>query len=292
MRSLIILHFFLCSFLAFGATTDGYPGQEQVDKELQVLSARFPQLMKLESIGKSVQGREIWVVRLHDKTSELPVERVALIAGIHGDEIVGRELLMRLLPDLLEGQKKDRRIKELFLKREIILVPCLNPDGCENKTRTNAQGFDLNRAFPDFTIDGPENSPDGRPPEVVAWMKFQKENPIAFSLSYHGGEIPTVNYPWDNSPEKFPLQNLARTMALEYAGLNPSMRGNRQFPGGAAHGNSWYAILGGMQDWSLFFHKNLQLTVEVSLLEWPPYETMPEFYRQNQAGMLNFLLTQ
>ena len=253
---------FLVSGLAtlMGAThdDDGYATQEQVEGELKSLSTRFPRLMKLESIGQSVEGREIWVVRLHDNTSTLPYERVAMIAGIHGDEIVGRELLRRLLPDLLEGQKKDSQIKKLLLNREIILVPCLNPDGCQNKTRTNAQGVDLNRAFPDFTLDGNNNSSDGRPREVVAWMKFQKENPIAFSLSYHGGEIPTVNYPWDNSPAKFPQQNLARTMALEYAGLNPTMRANKQFPGGAAHGNSWYAILGGMQDWSLFFHNNLQ----------------------------------
>ena len=40
--------------------------------------------------------------------------------------------------------------------------------------------------FPDFTLDGNNNSSDGRPREVAAWMKFQKENPIAFSLSYHG----------------------------------------------------------------------------------------------------------
>ncbi|MBI2518863.1 MAG: DUF2817 domain-containing protein [Bdellovibrio sp.] len=291
MKAIIAVSLFFFSFMSIGATNDGYPTQEQVDSELRKLSLRFPKQMKLESIGKSVQGREIWVVRLHDHSSKNPDLRLALIAGVHGDEIVGRELLMRLLSDILEGQKKDGLLKQLLQQREIILVPCFNPDGCENKTRTNAQGFDLNRAFPDFTIDGPDNSQDGRPPEVVAWMKFQKENPIAFSLSYHGGEIPTVNYPWDNSPEKFPEQSLARAMALEYAGLNPTMRANKQFPGGAAHGNSWYAIQGGMQDWSLFFHKNLQLTVEVSLLEWPPYETIAEFYRQNQASMLNFLLT-
>ena len=61
-----------------------------------------------------------------------------------------------------------------FNNSEIFLIPCANPDGCENKWRTNAQGIDLNRDFPDFTTEDNINSQEGRTAEVQALMKLQE----------------------------------------------------------------------------------------------------------------------
>ncbi len=63
------------------------------------------------------------------------------IGGVHGDEPEGVELAMRLLEHLKLSPKQ-------HTYTPWILIPCLNPDGYENNSRTNANGVDLNRNYP------------------------------------------------------------------------------------------------------------------------------------------------
>ena len=59
---------------------------------------------------------------------------VLVIGVVHGDEPQGDYLI--------------RKYYELCPETKLMLVPCLNPDGMESKTRTNFRGVDLNRNFP------------------------------------------------------------------------------------------------------------------------------------------------
>jgi len=69
---------------------------------------------------------------------------------MHGDEVVGREMLIRLITYLLDGYKAgDQRIKALIDNTHIFIMPSMNPDGFESGRRENANGIDLNRNFPD-----------------------------------------------------------------------------------------------------------------------------------------------
>lgn len=65
-----------------------------------------------------------------------PTDNNVLIIGVfHGDEPQGKYLIEKYL--------------ELYpLANNLIFIPCLNPDGLQNNTRTNANGVDLNRNFP------------------------------------------------------------------------------------------------------------------------------------------------
>jgi len=60
---------------------------------LEIMKKSFPELVDFYSIGKSVQGREMYVAKLaQDVTKEKPPSRplMRLIANIHGDETLGR----------------------------------------------------------------------------------------------------------------------------------------------------------------------------------------------------------
>ena len=59
-------------------------------------------------------------------------------SGIHGDEVVGRELLLYLARTLCEQYKSDSYVTELLQNIEIHLLPSLNTDGYILKTRNNA----------------------------------------------------------------------------------------------------------------------------------------------------------
>ena len=64
-------------------------------------------------------------------------DKTILVIGVfHGDEKDGEYLINRYL-----SQKNETKNRLLF-------IPCLNPDGKEAGTRTNANGVDLNRNFP------------------------------------------------------------------------------------------------------------------------------------------------
>ena len=59
-------------------------------------------------------------------------------SGIHGDEVVGRELLLYLARTLCEQFECDSYVTELLRNVEIHLLPSLNIDGYILKTRNNA----------------------------------------------------------------------------------------------------------------------------------------------------------
>ena len=76
---------------------------------------------------------------------------------MHGDETVGRQLVIYFAEYLLKNYEKDARVKTLLDSIEIYLLPSLNPDGfavspersCfKSKGRANANKKDLNRDFP------------------------------------------------------------------------------------------------------------------------------------------------
>lgn len=265
-----------------------YPSFEKVEAFLKKTVALNPKIAKLISIGKSVKGRDLYVVKISDNVDVDEVEpEFKYISSMHGDEITGRELTQFLIKDLIEGYGKDKQITDLINNTEIYIMPSMNPDGSHLRQRANANGFDLNRNFPAFTR-GEINRPLGRQVEVQAMMKFQSERNFSLSANFHGGAV-VVNYPWDAKYELHPLDNLLQEISLIYANENPAMRNSRAFPRGIVNGAQWYVLQGGMQDWSYFWHNDLQVTVELSQKKWPNYRNIPSFYRDNKASMIEYM---
>ena len=55
---------------------------------------------------------------------------------MHGDEIVGRELMVLLIEELLTRYKsQDPKVTNLINNTEIFIVPSMNPDGALNRRR-------------------------------------------------------------------------------------------------------------------------------------------------------------
>jgi hypothetical protein len=272
----------------FKHSLSNYPTHEEIERKLRAAEAKNPKIMKLFSIGKSVRGKELWVMKISDNVELDEVEpEFKYISSMHGDEITGRELTTMLIEEIAEKYGRDPEITELVNNTEIYIMPSMNPDGSERRSRANAKGIDLNRNFPDMTRDR-ESSTAGREVENQAVMNFQASRKFALSANFHGGTI-VANYPWDSIYDKHPLDDLVKEFSLGYSERNPEMRISNEFPGGITNGAAWYVVRGGMQDWSYVWFNDLQVTIELSHRKWPDYSLIPGFYVSNRDSMIYYM---
>lgn len=266
-----------------------YASPEQIGERLKQVAQKFPNLAKVFSIGKSVQGRDLWVVKLSQNVqNDDGRPEFKYIANMHGDEIMGRELMVLLIEDLTANYGKDAFITDLMNKTQIYIMPSMNPDGAQAVRRGNANYVDLNRDFPDFSTEDNKNTIEGRAIETQAVMKWQASRKFVLSANFHGG-AEVVNYPWDTIPDKFPLYDLVRNLSIEYATNAPYIGASKMFKQGITNGYNWYEVNGGMQDWTWYWYHDLQLTVELSNDKYPDPSRTPYYYEQNRKSLLTYI---
>lgn len=84
----------------------------------------------------SVKGKKITYTELGNGK-----DKVLFLASIHGSERAGTPLLNYFKTYLINNC-------HLLAGKTVIIIPVVNPDGYENKTRYNSNYVDLNRNFP------------------------------------------------------------------------------------------------------------------------------------------------
>eukprot|EP01112_Ceratiomyxa_fruticulosa_P017598 TRINITY_DN550_c0_g1_i1.p1 TRINITY_DN550_c0_g1~~TRINITY_DN550_c0_g1_i1.p1 ORF type:complete len:485 (-),score=109.74 TRINITY_DN550_c0_g1_i1:163-1617(-) len=276
-----------------------YSTQKINDFFQDITLTRCPNISKQFSIGRSVQGRELWGVEFSDNPGvNEPLEpEFKFVANIHGDEVVGRMLVL-YYADLLcthygLNTELGRRITNLVETTHIYLLPSMNPDGFERATRSNAHGSDLNRDFPDQFISN-RNTPTGRQPETQAMMTWTSTHNFVLSASYHGGAV-VANYPYDGNSNSrsgvytpSPDDQVYKDLAIRYSNLHTTMHSSNEFTNGITNGAEWYVLYGGMQDWNYLWYGCLELTLEVSQDKYPRPETLPRYWSQNMEAMLSY----
>ena len=137
---------------------------------MRALPSACPHLnVSVQPIGTSVKGADLLVVALASRgaaASPLGRPNVKYVAGLHGDEPSGRQLLLALAEYVCAhsapgaSTPPDARVTALLDRVALHLAPALNPDGFTVRSRSNAAGVDLNRDFPD-PLDRRSNVPVG-----------------------------------------------------------------------------------------------------------------------------------
>ncbi len=267
--------------------TANYPKSAEIRAKQVGFAKAYPTLVRNFNLGASEKGQPILASRITSQKNLDTKPKFKYIANMHGDEIVGRELLILFMGYLVKNYGKNQRITRLLDGVDLWLVPTMNPDGADMRSRFNAKGKDLNRSFPDFTTNDTNNTPAGRPAEVMAIMKFQAMMPFKLSANFHGG-AEVVNYPWDTMPGDHPEKIKVIQASQAYADRVDYFK-SPEFPLGIVNGYAWYEVDGGMQDWSWYWHKDLQLTIELSQEKWPPYEKVSEYFKQNVQAMVELV---
>ncbi|KAL0266576.1 UNVERIFIED_CONTAM: hypothetical protein PYX00_009080 [Menopon gallinae] len=315
-------------FTSYSATTKGgyselskdinvprYHHYEDLTNRLHEVSEKYPELVSLHSLGKSVKDRHIWAVEISEnvKYRKFGEPMVKYVANMHGDEAVSREMVIYLMDYLLDNYGKDPRITTLINNTDIFLVPSMNPDGFENSQegsceslpeyvgRNNENGVDLNRDFPDqFDKDVEHQSERVREPETRALMKWIVENPFVLSGNLHGGDV-VASYPFDNSPREnatgkslCPDDAVFKFLAHQYSSLNPSMPNGDSCPElkankGVTNEANWYQLSGGMQDFNYMRSNCFEITFELSCCKYPNASQLVRYWNLNRESLINFI---
>ncbi|XP_003469743.2 carboxypeptidase D [Cavia porcellus] len=270
----------------------------------------YPNITRLYSLGKSVESRELYVMEISDNPGvhEPGEPEFKYIGNMHGNEVVGRELLLNLIEYLCKNFGTDPEVTDLVRSTRIHLMPSMNPDGYEKSQegdsvsvigRNNSNNFDLNRNFPDQFVQ----ITDPTQPETIAVMSWMKAYPFVLSANLHGGSL-VVNYPFDNDEQglaiysKSPDDAVFQQLALSYSKENSqmfqgrpckNMYPNEYFPHGITNGANWYNVPGGMQDWNYLQTNCFEVTIELGCVKYPFEKDLPMFWEQNRRSLIQFM---
>ena len=105
----------------------------EMTQALHDLVDAYPNLLSMESIGKSVGGRDLWLVTLNNPATGSDREKTAMFidGNIHGNEIQAAETVLYSIWYLCKSYGVIDRITELVDERSFYFVPMENPDGRE-----------------------------------------------------------------------------------------------------------------------------------------------------------------
>ena len=272
----------------------------------------YKAIARMYTIGQSVEGRNLTAIEISDHPGEHePGEpEFKYIGNMHGNEVVGREVLLVLVKYLCEGYGRDERVTRLVNSTRIHILPTMNPDGFEVSKegdmqgvggRENAHHKDLNRNFPDQYRPGDDGVLE---PETRAVMAWSRQYPFVLSANLHGGSL-VANYPWDDtpnprdmggrtwtSPDDETFQLLARIYSLNHPKMKtgrPCGGKNVEFPDGITNGAHWYAVAGGMQDWNYIRTNDFEITLELGCTKYPKHQELEQYWKDNKESLLAYI---
>lgn len=289
----------------------GYINNDHLECLLRSFKDQHSDIAELHTIGRSGRNRELWALRITDKPGERePGEPMfKYVANMHGNEVIGRQMLIYFIAYVLENYGKDERITKLVNTTDIYIMPSLNPDGFDvsrkgdcrgGQGRNNRNGVDLNRDFPDQFNKWNSYKLSSAQPETRAMIKWIVENPFVLSANLHGGAL-VASYPFDSgkdhrltgsysaSPDDKVFRHLATTYAKNHRTMSTSQECNQGFVNGITNGAFWYDVVGGMQDVNYLISNCFEITLELSCCKYPHRSYLRPEWENNRNALLAYL---
>jgi carboxypeptidase T len=233
-----------------------YHTYQSLTDELHSLQENYSSLMSLSSIGKTYEGRDLWLVKLSDNVdSEEDEPGVLFMAAHHGNEWPGVEINLFFIRYMLENYQNSSlpEVRNAMNTTQIYLIPMVNPDGVTLDTRKNgapnhgpfgkaatvtSYGVNLNRNYDDpwflayvfplrfylpmILADSSMNYHGPYPfseNETKAVKAFAESHDFSISISYHSyGEF--IAYPWMYTTKQTPDEALFRSVGENISSIN------------------------------------------------------------------------
>ena len=286
------------------ATAFTYHDYDSMVAELEAFASTYPGLAEhftaqdaygLPTVADGLLELEQHILRITNEALGLDKPEVLLVGVQHGNEIVGLEVCLELARLLLESYGTDPWLTELVDRREIYLMPLVNPWGFNHGVRegpgTEPGDEDMNRdhlydrCSGMFCSDTDSLSTTG----ARAIHELARRHLFRVMLDYHGG-IEIIIYPWGTdlhtanteSPDEAAADALGqrmRTFGGPYNGLSPVGTSNdllSPVPGpldDTAYASSW-DVANADPLWPTDGWRSVAYTIEISNDKTPPEATL------------------
>lgn len=207
-----------------GAAAEGvfrpYGGSGDLKEEIVRTGQQHPDLTKVESIGKTINGQDILALKLTRgarKTKDGSKPSVLYVSNQHAREWITPEMTRRLMHYYLDNYEKDKRVRKIVDSTELWFVLSANPDGYDYTFKDSdtrlwrknlrdvngdgvisvGDGVDLNRNFGykwGYDDEGSSPSPTSETyrgpspesePETRALDNFEKRIGFSYGVNYH-----------------------------------------------------------------------------------------------------------
>jgi carboxypeptidase T len=304
---------------ASAADAAGYHTVATLEQDLRRLVEEHPEIAELREIGRSVEGRPLWALRIGERRDSS--RKVAFFGCHHAREWISVEVPYLLAEHLLENSSTEP-VQRWLQHGEVWVAPMVNPDGHaftsarpENRLwRKNRRpnpdgtiGVDPNRNYgymwgtldvstsshvpADETYVGPRAFSE---PEVRAVRDLVARELIGGVLTYHSYSQ-LVLYPWGYTSE--PIEDDAdllgmRGLAEDMARAIRDVHGETYTP---QPSSGLYPTAGDTADWTYGEYDAPSLTVELrpaSALDGGfvlPAEQIQPCWEENRPAALAFI---
>ncbi|PET77017.1 hypothetical protein CN514_01675 [Bacillus sp. AFS001701] len=258
---------------------------EELTADLQELNAWYPGFTKVETIGKSVDGRNLYAIKLGTGKTEISIN-----GSHHAREHMTTNVIMEMLDQYASAYEKNTKISGFDVRKtlsqtSIYFVPMVNPDGvmlvqkgassAKNPNqviklnngsknfkawKANVRGVDLNRQYPAGwnTISGNKSKPGPdnykgtkalSEPEAKALYDFTNKHSFKNTVAYHSsGNI--IFWHYNQSGTQMARDKAIATKLSKQTGYSlvaPAKGGG-----------------GGYKDWYVAAKKRPGFTIEIS----------------------------
>jgi carboxypeptidase T len=316
VEQLVTTESFLSDFATVEASS-GYHTVQTLEDDLRRLADDNPEIVELREIGRSVEDRPLWALRIGERRGSS--RKVAVLGCHHAREWVAVEVPFRLAEHLVTNASAEP-VRSWLQQGEVWVAPMVNPDGHEhtrahdrlwrkNRRRNvgGSIGVDPNRNYGymwgtldvatsshtpgDETYVGPRAFSE---PEVRAVRNLVARELVGGVLTYHSYSQ-LILYPWgytsDPVPDDADLLAL-RGLAEEMQRLVKAVHGRTYI---AQQASQLYPTAGDLTDWAYGEYGVPAITVELrpsTALEGgfvlPPDQIGP-CWEENRPAALEFL---
>lgn len=242
-----------------------------------------PDLVTIEEIGKSVEGRPLLAIKIARPDGRRRAE-VLITGNVHADEWTGHRVALAIAEELAQQDGKDTWVTSLLDSMDFYIIPLMNPDGFHRAdkhmrcnftmARDNANHVDLNRNWP-YAREALMTDAKGRvvggssfkyhpnyhgphplsEPENIALDNLVKTHKFFLVIDLHtvGGHF---SYAWSCTGEPSPHKEIYEAMGQE-------MLEHQDIKYQVHQSFDWYQIIGASKDWFYGRYGALALTIEV-----------------------------
>lgn len=104
---------------------------DEMERIVKDLVAAYPELLTLESLGKSEQGRDMWLVIMNNDETGPDTEKPTMYidGNVHGNEIQATETVLYSIWYLTKSYGEVEALTDLVDRVAFYFVPSINPDG-------------------------------------------------------------------------------------------------------------------------------------------------------------------